>query len=127
MIASGKFWHIFQLKAVGADDIDGSPMMTLTLTDILGLHIRVMRDDHDTNDRFHIMPLSDATGRWFQVMVESQFSANNDSRACDAGYVRVVLKDENGVQLYPIEPEDDGVIFNDMFWIETDFVRPKWG
>ena len=49
-----------------------------------------------------------------QVMVESQFGANHDSRSCDAGYVRVVLKDENGVQLYPIGPEDNGLIFNDM-------------
>ena len=124
MIAASNFWHIFQLKAVG--ELGDKPLLTLTLTDQLGLHIRVMRDDHATNDRYPIMPISDATGRWIQVMVESQFSANNDSRACDAGYIRVVLKDENGVQLHP-NPGDDAVIFNSMFWNQFEFIRPKWG
>ena len=112
--------------------MDTFPIMTLTLNDTNGLHIRMRRDDRKNltmEENFEFYPmisLDDALGRWLQVMVESQNSNGNYADSPNPGYVRVVLKDLDGVQLYPTQP-DEGLIYCNMFWDDMDYQRPKWG
>ena len=74
-----------------------------------------------------MLTTSEALGRWIQVFVEAQFKrGESDDPNDDSGYVRVILEDQSGIQLYPLENET-GYGYSNMFWDDIDFVRPKWG
>ena len=115
LTASNTFFHIFQIKAVGTN-VDDSPLFTFTLTRNDGLHFRVRRSDHKTEDKFTMAPLPKVLGKWTQAFVEANF-INGASN----GYFRVILKDLAGNELY------SNKVFNDNWWSEASFYRPKWG
>jgi len=53
-----------------------------------------------------MLTTSEALGRWIQVFVEAQFKrGESDDPNDDSGYVRVILKDQSGIQLYPLGNE----------------------
>ena len=107
------FFHIFQLKPVGGRD--SNPLMTFTLTNNSnGLNIRLTQNDQSSWNPYPMIPLRVALGRWIQAFVQVYYSGID-------GFVRVILKDQNGVQLY------DNEISQPMWWSDSTFVRPKWG
>jgi len=122
------FYHIFQLKAV--TDFDTYPMFTLSISQDEGFHFR-LREYESTSDYFPIMPWQDLLGKWYQVLIEANYK-NGVSEVPneESGYVRVLMKDQFGRQVYPTG-EESGVGYCSMFWDgmdpTTDFVRPKWG
>ena len=77
-------------------------------------------------DFFQMISLQESLGQWIQAFVEAQYGVGNDASSANPGYVKVMLKDINGRVIWPQNPED-GLVYNDMFWPEADFVRPKWG
>jgi hypothetical protein len=127
---NGRFWHIFQIKAVGTD-IDSSPMFTFTLSNTTEqFHFRQL--NVTTGSSTHYPPVSDMSfilNRWIQAFVEVQYKngeSNEETLNLNDGYVRVILKDQYGVQIYPLN-DDSGVMRSNMFWDGVDYARPKWG
>ena len=118
MVVSDSFFHIFQLKAVG--NVPDSPVFTLSLTNKNGLHMRVNRNGNDdlnpSTDYLNLLPLKTVLGNWIQATVEVNYS-NIPSN----GYVKVLLKSQNGRQLVVQQTS-----FR-TYWVKADFVRPKWG
>ena len=113
-----------QLKPIGTADTE--PTVTLSLSKKYGLYLRIRDDDFQTITEHPLLTLSDFTGKWIQVYVEVLYKQGKESGSADSGYVKVILKDHNGVQLYPIA-SDPGLFYGNMFWSDAVCVRPKWG
>ena len=112
-----------QLKVVGTAETQ--PVVTISLSKSDGLYLRIFNDD-DTISRHPLLSLSNFTGKWIQVRLEVLYKQGKVSGSTNSGYVKVILKDQNGVQLYP-KGSNTGLFYGNMFWSDADFVRPKWG
>lgn len=60
--------------------------------------------------------VSSVRGKWTQAFVEANFR-----KGASSGYFRVFLKDLAGKKLY------SNKVFNENWWDEASFYRPKWG
>ena len=134
LTASDKFFHTFQLKAVGTG-VDSHPLVTFTMTRQEGFHLRWRNAAGKVTDsRYPMLTLPDVLGRWIQVRVEAQFYKSyvpQDEQ--NSGFFSVTLKDENGVQLFP-QSQDPTIFYSSMFYdfgtsssFHWPFIRPKWG
>lgn len=126
---TGSFYYIFQLKPV--TDLDTNPLFTLSISQDRGFHFRLWEQGTGTARYFPIVPWQDVLGRWFQVYIEANYKNGVEAIPNEeSGYVRVIIKDQFGVQVYPTG-SDTGYGYTSMFWDgmdpATDFVRPKWG
>ena len=115
---SDQFFHTFQLKAVGSTGVDSHPIVTFTMTNNEGFHLRWRNYGTPTvtNNRYPMLEIKDILGRWIQVRVEAQFKKSfiPDDKE-NSGYFSVIIKDEKGVQLFP-QSQDPDIFYNSMFY-----------
>eukprot|EP01134_Creolimax_fragrantissima_P001633 CFRG1633T1 len=108
----GKFYHCFQIKAVG-NGVEGGPLLTFGIrknTFRLESNRRLFKD-------VDLWPLEHMWGRWIHISVTVHYHSS-------CGNFKVAIHDADGKILY------EDCFENLCTWNESgvyDFVRPKWG
>ena len=119
--AGDKFFHIFQIKAVGKG-VQTDPMATFTLTKEDGLHLRLKKNENGNPVHTKMLSLSSVKGKWIQAYVRVQYMSDaTPGKDSTSGSIKVILNDQSGKQLF------EKTIYNKMVWTAASFYRPKWG
>ena len=108
---SGQF-SIFTLKGEGHH----SSLASFNMNKKLGLFLRVAANN---TQKYPLAPLSAVRGTWIQAFVQVFYAEV-------AGFIRVILKDRMGNQLFPTANQT-GVFLVDTFHPEWKSVKPRWG
>ena len=89
-----EFFHIFQIKTSGSAELTKFPLVTLSLSEKNNFYLHPNYLNKNGDKSYKLLDLQDVKGKWIQVFVEAVFK-----RKEDGGYIRVMLKDENGDEL----------------------------
>jgi hypothetical protein len=89
-----EFYHIFQIKTGGSAAMVQLPLATLSLSEKNGFYLHPNNLNSTGNVSYTLLGLQAAKGKWIQVFVEAVFKTKQKG-----GYIRVMLKDEKGVNL----------------------------
>ena len=95
-----KFYHIFELRTT----VDINPVLTFSLSKKNAFHIRWRNEKRPgiiQESKQTIMELSDILGRWIQAFIQVHYRSGRRS------HFRIILKDENGFQLFPLSNTTD--------------------
>lgn len=91
-----KFFHFFQLKTT----VDNNPVLTFTLTKKNSFHLRWRNEKRPgviSESKQTILDLQDVLGRWIQAFIQVHYRNGTSS-----SHFRIILKDENGIQIFPL-------------------------
>ncbi|EFX87240.1 hypothetical protein DAPPUDRAFT_97333 [Daphnia pulex] len=100
----------------GSPELTKFPLATLSLSEKNGFYLHPNDLNRNGDKSYKLLDLKDLKGKWIQVFVEAVFKKKENG-----GYIRLILKDENGDDL-----TTELNIPHEMWWEEAHF-RPKWG
>jgi hypothetical protein len=103
-----RFYHIFQIKTDGSAKMKKFPLATLSLTTKDNFHLQLNELGRYGTTPKKLMNISDIKGKWIQAFIEAVFKKKKDG-----GYIRVMLKDENGKGLIEEKKIPHEVIIRD--------------
>jgi hypothetical protein len=89
-----EFFHIFQIKTSGSPELTKFPLATLSLLEKNGFYLHPNDLNRNGDKSYKLLYLKDLKGKWIQVFVEAVFKKKENG-----GYIRVILKNENGDDL----------------------------